>query len=273
MQTFTVEIDGVRLPITRDMDGAFLIPEHLRGLGNSLKPAIEPICLARKPLSEKTIAANVLRWGVGALNIDGCRVGVGVLRSTGDGKRDRTDGYGMQGGVVGGSELGRWPANVIHDGSDEVVGAFPESKSNDPGTTHVMAEGWGHKGERKNTGYAGEYGSAARFFYTAKADADDRLGSKHPTVKPLDLIQYLIRLITPKGGTVLDMFAGTGTTAEAALREGMRCILVEREPEYQSDIERRMAHVFDGEVGRSVAIAKARPQKGESMPLFPEAAE
>ena len=80
--------------------------------------------------------------------------------------------------------------------------------------------------------HEGDSGSAARFFYTAKADSDDRIGSKHPTVKPLDLMQYLVRLVTPKGGTCLDLFAGTGTTGEAAFREGMKAILIEREAEY-----------------------------------------
>jgi DNA modification methylase len=89
-------------------------------------------------------------------------------------------------------------------------------------------------------------GSAARFFYTAKADSDDRLGSKHPTVKPVDLIQYLVRLVTPPKGIVLDCFAGTGTTGEAAYREGCSAILIEREPEYQADIRRRMALVLAG---------------------------
>lgn len=93
------------------------------GLGTALKPAHEPIVLARKPLVG-TVAANMAAHGTGALNIDGCRVGEGVLRSTGNGKRERTDGYGMQGGVIGGSALGRWPANVAHDGSDEVLEAF-----------------------------------------------------------------------------------------------------------------------------------------------------
>ena len=90
----------------------------------------------------------------------------------------------------------------------------------------------------------GDLGSAARFFYTAKADSDDRLGSKHPTVKPLDLMQYLVRLATPRGGLVLDPFAGTGTTGEAACREGMCAVLIEREAEYQADIRRRMALVL-----------------------------
>jgi site-specific DNA-methyltransferase (adenine-specific) len=113
-------------------------------------------------------------------------------------------------------------------------------------------------------------GSAARFFYTTKADSDDRLGSKHPTVKPIDLIQYLIRLVTPKGGVVLDPFAGTGTTGEAAWREGTRAVLIEREEEYQSDIRRRMELALSGLDERTRQAAKART-KGKSVdpgPLF-----
>jgi hypothetical protein len=104
----------------------------------------------------------------------------------------------------------------------------------------------------------GDSGSAARFFYTAKADADDRLGSKHPTVKPVDLMQWLCRLVTPKGGTVLDPFAGTGTTGEAAFREGFNAVLIEREEEYQADIRRRMALVMAGPDERKRESIKAK---------------
>jgi site-specific DNA-methyltransferase (adenine-specific) len=90
-------------------------------------------------------------------------------------------------------------------------------------------------------GWSGDSGSAARFFYTAKADKEDRAGSKHPTVKPVDLMCWLVRLVTPKGGTVLDPFAGTGTTGQAALMEGMKAILIEQQPDYFADIQRRMA--------------------------------
>lgn len=180
------------------------------GWGTALKPAFEPIVLARKPLSEGTVAANVLRWGTGALNIDGCRIpGESTIRSTGNGKRGRTDGYGMEGGVIGGSDKGRWPANVVHDGSDEVVGMFPNN--------------------------------VARFFYSAKASKADRAGSKHPTVKPVALMQWLARLITPPGGMVLDPFAGSGTTGAACAAEGFNCVMIEREAEYIEDIKRRMS--------------------------------
>jgi site-specific DNA-methyltransferase (adenine-specific) len=121
----------------------------------------------------------------------------------------------------------------------------------------------------------GDGGSAARFFYTAKADADDRLGSKHPTVKPVDLMQWLCRLVTPKGGTVLDPFAGTGTTGEAAFREGFKAVLIEREEEYQADIRRRMALVLAGpdERARESIKAKTKDQPVDHGPLFAGAAE
>jgi site-specific DNA-methyltransferase (adenine-specific) len=111
-------------------------------------------------------------------------------------------------------------------------------------------------------------GSAARFFYTAKADADDRLGSKHPTVKPLDLMQWLCRLVCPRGGVILDPFAGTGTTGEAAWREGMRAELIEAETEYCADIRRRMALVLAGPDERARESIKAKNLPRDDGPLF-----
>ena len=243
-----------------------------QGWGTALKPACEPIVLARKPLSEKTVAANVLRWGTGAINVDGCRVeGEKPLRETTDG----TEGmFGLGSRLANGSTMqGRWPANVIHDGSDEVVAAFPESESARSEITSTPGDIYGGgAGLPSHAGIHGfnDSGSAARFFYTAKADSDDRLGSKHPTVKPLDLMQYLIRLVTPKGGTVLDPFAGTGTTGEAAFREGMHAMLIEREQEYLADMQRRMRLVMAGPDERRFTAAKARqgnrPQ--DAGPLF-----
>jgi DNA modification methylase len=245
--------------------------EQWEGWGTALKPAVEPICLARKPLDhDLTVAANVLRWRTGALNIDGCRVESGADHAAkcasvvgldsnrtgdvyGEWSGARTDSY---------SPDGRWPANIIHDGSDEVLAAFPNVKTGGPGITKknsnsVVYEGVASSADRDTVGYD-DCGSAARFFYTAKADADDRLGSKHPTVKPVDLMQWLCRLVTPKGGTVLDPFAGTGTTAEAAFREGFNSIIIEREPEYQADIRRRMALVMAGPEERKRESIKAK---------------
>lgn len=291
------------------------------GWGTALKPATEIICLARKPLSEPTVAANVLRWGTGAINISACRVPTDVPRPCLERRKDagldatrNTYGTGINGSrAIEPTTLGRWPANLVHDGSDEVVSGFPvndangyrENESNQTGAIFGNANGVvrGERGHddsgsaarffatfpqakvsagkgmaffndgvpKENIGIRdfGDRGSASRYFYTAKADSDDRIGSKHPTVKPVDLIQWLCRLITPPRGLILDPFAGTGTTAEAALHEGFRSTLIEREAEYLADIDRRMALVFEGAVGRSVAMAKLKPE-GDPLPLFPD---
>ncbi len=295
MQTFTVEVDGVALTIVRDTDGKFVIPDAWRGIGSALKPANEPIVLARKPLGASTIAANILKWGVGGLNIDKCRVEADVSEMEGrSGRSTPNKIYGANingGGVVDGTwtpdNSGRWPSNVILDGSEEVVGAFPET------TSGLYKAGSAPKGERSifgqhASGYVtsadtyGDSGSAARFFkqitpdcasrlfYSAKADHDDRLGSRHPTIKPVSLIQYLVRLVTPKGGLCLDLFAGSGTTGEACIREGMRCILVEREEEYQNDIRRRMQLAMAGsdERQRESIKAKHKDKPVDAGPLF-----
>lgn len=250
------------------------------GWGTALKPAYEPIILARKPLTG-TVAANVQEHGTGALNIDGCRVETDEIKELSGEREAHKTRTTLVDGMCGGSlrhdgsgtnnPLGRWPANLLHDGSAEVVEAFPESSG---GAWPANGIGFGYSGgERKQNGIrteTGDSGSAARFFYSAKADADDRLGSKHPTVKPLDLMQYLVRLVTPKGGLVLDPFAGTGTTGEAAIREGMRAILIEREPEYQDDIRRRMKLAMAGpdERARESIKAKLKDVPPDHGPLF-----
>jgi DNA modification methylase/transcriptional regulator with XRE-family HTH domain len=213
-----------------------------QGWGTALKPALEPLCIARKPLAG-TVAGNVLAHGTGALNIDACRVGTESTTRT---NNAGTNGDGWRMGKsanVNGSTSGRWPANVAHDGSDDVVEAFPDRAScNSPSL--AKARGAILQGERSQGAiYPGENGNASRFFYSAKADEGDRLASKHPTVKPVDLIRWLVRLVTPPGGTVLDPFAGSGTTAMACMAEGFDCIVVEREAEYAADIRRRIAHV------------------------------
>lgn len=248
------------------------------GRGTALKPAHEPIVMARKPLIG-TVAANVEKHKTGAMNIDACRVGdfvnetppgtdrynqanfdqgyrPGAYQNGRDGEASAERRYTDQGstnfaatpGPRGGSPAGRWPANVITDGSDEVIAAFPESDGqqgdlNATGRERPTKTCFGDMAAPLPHQARNDSGSAARFFYTAKADKVDRLGSKHPTVKPVDLIAYLCRLITPPGGVVLDLFAGSGTTGMACLREGFDCILIERETEYVADIERRVAHV------------------------------
>lgn len=220
------------------------------GWGTALKPACEIICVARKPLIG-TVAANVLAHGTGALNIDGCRV-EGAKPDTTRGAGGQHGAYSpiaAQGRILDDGR-GRWPANVVHDGSDEVLNSFPRTAS---GSGAIKRNsGAGYKGnalgnESRPVGAAmlcyGDEGSAGRFFYTTKADAADRLGSKHPTVKPVDLMRWLVRLVTPGGGTVLDPFAGSGTTGMACLAEGFDAILIEREEEYVADIRRRLDHV------------------------------
>jgi DNA modification methylase len=212
-----------------------ITPEAKRweGWGTALKPAFEPICLARKPLSEKTVAANVLRWGTGALNIDACRIEGGLRPRIEKTSVKAPTIFGLKDGsrAAGGTTLGRWPANIVLDGSDEVLAAFPRMESRPPGTQRL---GFGNSG------------SAARFFYSSKASKRDRIeathrnGAAHPTVKPISLMRWLVRMVTPPGGTVLDCFAGTGTTGAAAVLEDKRAILIEREDDYVRDIRKRM---------------------------------
>jgi len=186
-----------------------------RGWGTALKPALEPITVARKPL-RGTVAENVLQYGTGGINVGGCRVGTDG--GTAKGSKPMGEGNGIYGaGLHGACEItqlseGRWPANLIHDGSDEVVGLFPEDGD----------------------------ASAARFFYCAKAGPDERRDSKHPTVKPVALMRYLVRLVTPIGATVLDPFCGSGATLEAAMLESCKAIGVELNPEYCADAVERL---------------------------------
>jgi DNA modification methylase len=464
--------------------------------GGALKPAWEPICLARKPLSERTVEANVRRWGVGALNIDATRIAYedtknaatnplyriqnGYKTSVGSDLDGANISFKPNGGNVTASPLGRWPANLVHDGSDEVLAAFPDTTSgtfsgrrNEPKTNGVYGE-FKLQDER---GHIGDSGSAARFFasfpqeneprcdlcgllcgvqsdtnqlcnannaesasqtqniqsdafvpvnaavlqapesadksnpssgratnagshskechplngasaqpsappllpskivqnvrsaadlcdlcataiaqglagpktrrdleslplpdfisersarilrhnlalhvegrentdiittttslkqlfgsvfhaiecataseespkdartkfakrfhYSGKADSESRLGSKHPTVKPVDLMQWVCRLLCPPGGTILDPMAGTGTTGEASYREGFNAVLIERETEYLADIERRMKLCLAGpdERARESIKAKLKGKPADHGPLFAE---
>lgn len=229
-------------------------------LGTALKPATELICLARKPLSEKSVAANVLRWGTGAINIDGCRIATAENLNAGayaeQGNRGVSNslrqGSGMnQAGKTVGKDFvqpeGRWPANVIHDGSDEVADAFPDSAGqqgivtgNEPSSP--FANIYGDMPNRAGSAVPrNDSGSAARFFYSAKAGPLDRLGSTHATIKPVDLMRWLCRLITPPGGHILEPFAGSGTTGIAAMAEQMSCTMIEMEADHVADIERKLA--------------------------------
>ena len=227
-----------------------------QGWGSALKPAHEPIVLARKPLAERTLEANVARYGTGALNIDGCRVpapeGSVVRIEHFESGSKRGFGGGLKGGSrVSPQRMGRWPANVIHDGSDEVLAAFPEApgqlaRARNDGDSqgnsvygalkHVTRE----PEPRADCGDEGR--TAARFFYCAKASRADRGdGNSHPTVKPTALMAYLCRLVTPPGGTVLDPFTGSGSTGVAAMREGLRFVGIEAQTAYLEIARQRIA--------------------------------
>lgn len=261
------------------------------GWGTALKPAMEPITVARKPLIG-TVAANVLEYGTGGLNIDGCRVEhqseedrlaafpqgratsqpgclAGKLQGP-KGKRTEFVPRGREGeatadkrytenggtnfavtpGPRGGDAKGRWPANFIHDGSDEVVGLFPQTTSGKMkgGTRRAAQDGPGsvcygtYGGDATSSDTPGDSGSAARFFYCAKASKSERGdGNNHPTVKPINLMRYLVRLVTPVGSIVLDPFAGSGTTLVAAKLENCHYIGIELNPEYHAIAEKRLS--------------------------------
>lgn len=236
------------------------------GFGTALKPAFEPIVVARKPLVG-TVAANVLTHGTGALNIDGCRVGNDTITSSGwtgmDARRHehgtRPSDYGG-GARVPSTHTGRWPANVVLDESQAAALDQMSGVSKSP-SGPVKQGGRRINGGRYNDSAAGELregegvgygdsGGASRFFptfkYQAKASASERIkvdGVAHPTVKPLALMRWLVRLVTPPGGTVLEPFAGSGTTVEACALEGFACIAIEREPDYLPLIQARLARV------------------------------
>lgn len=273
------------------------------------KPAMEPIYLGQKPYEGKPVE-SILKWGVGAFNIDGCRVPTvddlnGGAYAKQGGRRESASlraggGMNVPGKTVGAEFVqpaGRYPANLLHDGSPEVAALFPDSKGQQGDVRGTEASRTGDK----NANCYGEFGcvpaarrndsgSAARFFnsfpdddwcldcgqhlasepcpeleadellaernaeidyrghsdiaipvafYHTKAGKSDRAGSRHPTVKPIGLLRHLIRHICPPGGTVLDPFAGSGTTAEAARLEGMSCVLMEAEPEYLAFLRQR----------------------------------
>jgi site-specific DNA-methyltransferase (adenine-specific) len=253
------------------------------GWGTALKPALEPITVARKPLVG-TVAENVQQHGTGALNVDGCRVGTEDMscQFDRDWKQDGTFGNGKRASQGKQPPPGRWPANLIHDGSEEVVELFPQlgnsgkhvGKSRDEkGDMGGYSGGW--RKDTRDIGYS-DSGSAARFFYCAKASKADRdegcegleqheaadfdhrpsgdfaermnrirpevkRRNHHPTVKPTALMRYLCRLVTPPGGVVLDPFMGSGSTGKAAIAEGFRFIGCEREAEYVEIARARIA--------------------------------
>lgn len=264
-----------------------------KGWGTALKPAHEPIVMARKPLSEKTVAKNVLEHGTGGINIDGSRIGNeertygGMSANQPEVGTFRDDNWVPKDIEV--TVSGRWPANFIHDGSDEVLELFPDTgkstggrigKKDTSGVNIVPAGQY----EAGDPGF-GDSGSAARYFYCAKTSKKDRneglddfeaksIGPKghglnrvcqtcgtlqmkgcncpdatyinqakanhHPTVKPTDLMRYLVRMVTPPNGTVLDPFTGSGSTGKAAILEGFNFVGVEQNPDYIAIAEARI---------------------------------
>ena len=228
------------------------------GWGTALKPACEFFTLARKPLSEKTVAANVLKWGTGGINIDGSRVGTEVVSTHSRGSNTaspsrptekRVEDSGRktrQDNVDFSTRIGRFPANLIHDGSQEVLELFPETKSGSLKAGHKRGSGvtsYDGGGGVVQKDYGNDQGSAARFFYCAKASKKDRdEGNNHPTVKPTALMQYLCRLITPTGGTVLDPYMGSGSTGKAALKEGFDFIGCELDEDYFNIAQARITN-------------------------------
>ena len=247
------------LDVSKAIDKAAGAERQWEGWGTALKPAWEPIVVARKPLIG-TVAANVLAHGTGALNIDGCRVPTDEKLGGGAEKCTTADQKGNEGwtrpwmddaaardahaarvraNVAKAEGLGRWPANLIHDGSDEVLAAFPQAPGQmaKASTSDTQRAGQNVYGvmQRGPNGQEPrpDAGSAARFFYCAKASKRDRgEGNTHPTVKPTDLMRYLVRLVTPPGGLVLDPFMGSGSTGKAAALEGFRFIGCERSASY-----------------------------------------
>jgi len=263
-----------QIPVTAPATDA---AKQWEGWGTALKPAHEPIVLARKPL-DGTVAQNVLWYGTGALNIDDSRV-QGEVPSVpmGEWSRSGTTGATSQrsGEMSEPHTAGRFPANLIHDGSDEVLELFPDSK----GGAYPAK-----RGQAVNTAFAsgqeteggfrkmGDIGSAARFFYCAKANKKDRneglegfaekrpdertttgmgtfdekgvakQANHHPTVKPTTLMRYLIRLVTPPNGVVLDPFCGSGSTGKAAMLESVGFVGIEKESEYVKIAEARIGY-------------------------------
>lgn len=269
---------GSGFPKSKNLDGEW------EGWGTALKPAHEPIVVARKPLIG-TVAANVQTHGCGALNIDGCRIPTSESKSRDHEAADARIEVGATGMVAragafrGGDPAGRWPANVIHDGSKEVLARFPDAPGQQGDLRdqdHAVPAGsaFGQYGPKRSHAARNDVGSAARFFYCAKASKADReagceglptkrggmvsntsgqhitrrdggepgeRANHHPTVKPTELMRYLVRLVTPTDGIVLDPFAGSGSTGRAAAIEGFAAILIEKDPGYAEIARRRIS--------------------------------
>ena len=275
------------------------------GWGTALKPAHEPMVLARKPLSEKSVAQNVDKFGTGAINIDACRIegevkhpdtmpdfrdqgeqskaAIGVDKlsfgQTSNAKRKQLSDSDLLD-----NQTGRWPSNVMHDGSEQIQEIFPETSSTEVSRERTHKGIW-TAGELADTEQFmpayGDQGNASRYFYCAKTSKDERnsglhgfetkmmgmsggaqsvgegydkgqdIGlnkviarkNTHPTVKPVELMRYLVRLVTPKGGLVLDPFMGSGSTGMGAREEDFKFVGIEKEEEYYEIAKARIKNV------------------------------
>lgn len=267
--------------ISLSMDKKGIDSSKWKGWGTALKPAHEPIVMARKPL-EGTVVDNVLTWETGGINIDASRVPGEPVPIN---KLEEWSGFGQKIEPDYKQEMntsGRFPANFIHDGSDEVVELFPNAKGGaypavrGKSDIGAFAQGGTHKDKPNQARVMGDDGSAARFFYCAKAnskdrneglenykngqrdlfsgdnnaDTDDSVSNEdkrkntHPTVKPTELMRYLIKMVTPAGGTVLDPFTGSGSTGKAAMLDGYKFVGIEMNEEYVAIAKARIEHAI-----------------------------
>lgn len=297
-RNYKVIIGSKEYDVERNEEGKFIIPDQLRGLGTGLKPAVEEWILIRKPLSEKTISANVLKHGTGGINIDASRIGSDVINTHGGGdKMSGMKGKGNSGVGIYETHTGRFPANLVLSHNDDCEESCTEScavaaldeqsglgcgasapvrKKLTPVTTHIENIKPHKSVGDDGASFRGDSGGASRFFYVAKASKKDRdegleelpdvqtgcldgnidlinarkVGANpekpneprknfHPTVKSTKLMEYLITLVTPPGGTVLDPFMGSGSTGKACMNLGFDFIGIEKDPEYFSIAEKR----------------------------------
>ena len=269
--------------------------DDMKGWGTALKPAHEPIVMARKPLAENTVAQNVLEWGTGGINIDGCRVEFvsDADRAESTGKNQHAD----FGSTMGTNEIygdysmlepqnynppGRFPANVILD--EEAGKLLDEQTDSDVGGASRFFYCPKTSKSDRNEGLSEFVGKSVGTHNANSADLENYGGSSlggaslkgehkppqpkqnfHPTVKPTDLMGYLIRLVTPKGGVVLDPFMGSGSTGKAAVREGMGFVGIERESEYFDIAEARIQNEIDSVGKPIVKVSKRKQTKVESV--------
>ena len=290
---YKININNKEIIILQDINGKFIKPKELldiESFGTALKPACEPIVVARKPLSEKNVALNVLRWGTGGINIDECRISHNEPEKFTDRTprvednvfSDDTCGFKKETNhIASASQQGRFPANIILDEKagkilDEQSGVS-QTKSTSLGGNKDFSGITSYKGSGVVTVRHNDKGGASRFFYCAKASKSERnlgceeletvqmdwsdrikngdgkfmgtetkskgepnMKNNHPTVKPIKLMQYLVRLVTKKGGIALDPFGGSGTTGIACIKEEINYILIEKDKDYIKIAEARL---------------------------------